>query len=99
MSVKEIFETMEYGPAPESDKAVKEWLAKNNNKFGLFINGKWENPNSKQFFETVNPSNKHPLAEIAHANEKDVNKAVKAAKKALPQWSGLSGHELSLIHI
>lgn len=93
MSVKEIFETMEYGPAPESDKAVKDWLTKNNNKFGLFINGKWENPNSKQFFETVNPSNKHTLAEIAHANEKDVNKAVKSAKKAFPQWSGLSGHE------
>ncbi|MFT5801862.1 MAG: aldehyde dehydrogenase (NAD+), partial [Nonlabens sp.] len=56
-------------------------------------NGKWEKPASKKYFDTVNPSNKKTLAKIAEANGKDVNDAVGAAKKALPAWAALSGHQ------
>ena len=79
MKIKKIFETMEYGPAPESPKAVLNWLEKHDNKFGYYCNGKWEQPSTKKYFNSINPSNKNVLAEIAHAGEKDVNKAVKAA--------------------
>ncbi|WP_052594346.1 aldehyde dehydrogenase family protein [Aureispira sp. CCB-QB1] len=92
MSIKKIFETMEYGPAPESTKAAFDWLNTHNNKFGYYCNGKWETPSTKTYFPTINPSNQEVLAEIAHAGEKDVNKAVKAAKKALPQWGKLGAH-------
>ncbi|BDS10073.1 aldehyde dehydrogenase family protein [Aureispira anguillae] len=92
MNIKKIFETMEYGPAPESPKAALDWLKKHNNKFGYYSNGKWETPSTKKYFPSVNPSNKEVLAEIAHAGEKDVNKAVKAAKKALPKWVKLGAH-------
>lgn len=92
MNIKKIFETMEYGPAPESTTAAFDWLKKHNNKFGYYCNGKWENPSTKTYFPSVNPSNKEILAEIAHAGEKDVNKAVKAAKKALPKWVKLGAH-------
>jgi aldehyde dehydrogenase (NAD+) len=40
MKVKEIFETMEYGPAPESAQEAHEWLAQHKNKFELFVDGK-----------------------------------------------------------
>ena len=41
MSVKEIYKTMEYGSAPESDAEAKAWLASHKKKFDLFIGGKW----------------------------------------------------------
>jgi len=83
---------MEYGPAPESPKAALDWLKEHNNKFGYYCNGKWENPSTKEYFPTVNPSNKTVLAEIAKTGEKDVNKAVKAAQKALPKWLKIGAH-------
>lgn len=83
---------MEYGPAPESTAAAFDWLKMHQHKFGYYCNGKWENPSTKTYFPSVNPSNKQVLAEIAHAGEKDVNKAVKAAKKALPKWVKLGAH-------
>ena len=41
MEITEIFETMEYSPAPESPDLALEWLKEHKSKFGLFINGKW----------------------------------------------------------
>ena len=36
-SVREIFDTMEYGPAPEGDKPAREWLARfDGKKWDLF---------------------------------------------------------------
>ncbi len=92
-SIKEIYTTMEYGPAPENPAEAMAFLKKNNNIFSLFINGKWKKPASKKYFDTINPANKKKLAKIGEANEKDVNDAVAAAKKALPAWAALSGHQ------
>ena len=92
MKVKEIYESMEYGPAPESASMAHEFLDRHNRKFDLFINGKWSKPDSKNYFESVNPSNKEKLAEIADANGKDVNRAVSAAKRALPLWLEIGPH-------
>ena len=39
-TVSEIFETMAYGPAPESDKPALEWIARQNGAFGLFLGGR-----------------------------------------------------------
>ena len=41
MELKEVFETMAYGPAPESPAAVNQWLDDHERKFGLFINNQW----------------------------------------------------------
>jgi aldehyde dehydrogenase (NAD+) len=44
--------------------------------------------NSKKYFKTFNPNDEQPIAEIAHANHKDVDRAVKAARKAYDNvWS------------
>ena len=95
MKIKEIFKTMDYGPAPESSKEAIDFLEKHDRKFQLFINGKWEKPTSKKYFFSVNPSNKEKLAKIADANVKDVDRAVAAAKKALPKWVEIGAHRRS----
>jgi len=76
-------------PAPESTGHIK--LKK---KYGLFINGKFVKPKSDKYFETVNPATEEKIADIAEAGEKDVDMAVKAARKAYKEtWSKLSGKE------
>jgi len=93
MKIKEIYETMEYGPAPENPDQAIQFLENHNRTFKLFINGEWVSPSSKEYFDSVNPSTKEVLAKISEANEKDVNKAVAAAKKALPEWIEIGAHQ------
>lgn len=64
-------------PAPESKSA-----AKINERYDLFINGKFEKPSNKKYFATINPATEEKLSEIAEANAADVNKAVAAARTA-----------------
>ena len=93
MEIKEIYNTMVYGPAPETAKPALEFLENHNRKFELFIDGAWVKPNSKKYLDSNNPSNKEFLAQIAEADETDVDKAVKAANKALPEWVAIGGFE------
>ncbi|MFT5165233.1 MAG: aldehyde dehydrogenase (NAD+) [Saprospiraceae bacterium] len=93
MKVKEIYETMDYGPAPESAGEATEFLESHKRTFQLFINGQWKKPSSGIYFDSINPSNKEKLAKTAEANEKDVDDAVKAANKALPKWVAIGGHQ------
>ncbi|MDG1331038.1 MAG: aldehyde dehydrogenase family protein [Crocinitomicaceae bacterium] len=79
----------DYSPAPESTSHID--LKK---RYDLYINGEWVKPSSKKYFKTINPANEELLAEVAHANEKDVDKAVKAARKAYEEvWSKTSPSE------
>ncbi|HKW39616.1 MAG TPA: aldehyde dehydrogenase family protein [Gemmatimonadales bacterium] len=90
--VAEIFETMAYGPAPESDKLALEWIAKHRGQLGLFIGGRWTNGTGSEQFDVVNPATAGTLARVTQAGATDVDAAVVAARKAFPAWSGLSGH-------
>src|SRR5437762_1529062 len=54
--VAEIFETLDYGPAPESDKVAQAWLESHGRSFGHFINGKWLKPAKGKSFTTKNPA-------------------------------------------
>ncbi|MGB7342363.1 MAG: aldehyde dehydrogenase family protein [Phototrophicaceae bacterium] len=91
-TVKEIFNSMEYSPAPESDNAAQQWLEEHGHQFELFINNKWQAPES-DYYEISAPASGEKLADIANASAKDVDKAVKAARKAFKSWRALSGHE------
>lgn len=77
-----------YAPAPEDTKHIT--LQK---QYDLFIDGKFVKPNSKKYFDTNNPATEQKIAEIAEADEKDVDKAVKAARKAFEKWSKISAKE------
>ena len=89
--VAEIFETMEYGPAPESDKTAREWLAARDNTIGHYINGKWVVPQKSKWFETKNPATGETLAKVALGTALDIDNAVKAARAALKKWQALDG--------
>src|SRR5207249_10197872 len=91
-TVSEIFETMAYGPAPESDKPALEWIARQDGAFGLFIGGRWTKGTSDAGFDVINPATTARLARVTQAGQADVDAAVAAARQAFPSWSALSGH-------
>lgn len=78
--------TFDYAPAPESTSIVNI-----KSSFDLFINGEFT-PGHGTAFKTINPATEEVLAEIAEADQTDVNAAVAAARKAYEKiWSRMSG--------
>ncbi len=63
-------------------------------KYKMFIDGEWVDSESKKTFKTLNPETNEPWAEVPEANEKDIDKAVKAAQKAFEgSWPSLFPRE------
>lgn len=91
-SVKEIYQTMAYGPAPEAADAAEAWLDAYQRKFKLFIDNEWLESENQSYEAAYNPARGETLAQVAVASAKDVDTAVKAARKAYPAWSASSGH-------
>lgn len=77
----------EYDPAPETSSPQLQ------DRYTLFINGKWTAPRTKKFFTSLSPRDGKPLADIALAGAADVNAAYQAATSAFPEWSKLPGAE------
>src|SRR5688572_13502248 len=92
-SVAEIFRTMEYGPAPESDKEALAWLAKRHGTLGHFIGGEFTR--AGKTFDVTDPATTKVIARVTDGTKADVHAAVAAAKKALPAWKSLSPHARS----
>ncbi len=92
MSVRDIFETMEYGPAPESADQAWAWLRERDQALDHFIGGQWRKPSSGDYFESHSPSTGELLAQVADGNDDDVNQAVGAAVDALEGWVAIGGH-------
>jgi aldehyde dehydrogenase (NAD+) len=81
----------EYAPSLESTDHFK--LA---SRYNLFIGGKFVEPHSGKWFETLNPATEDTLAEIAEADAEDVDRAVKAARQAYEKtWRKISASERS----
>ncbi len=78
----------EYAPAPESRAVVNL-----RSDYGLFIDGEFT-AGSGSAFKTVNPATEEVLAEVAEADQADVDRAVAAARRAHTRvWSKMSGSE------
>src|SRR5213082_812950 len=92
MSIVEKFMTMEYGPAPEDPREAVAWLDLHERRFSHFINGNWQAPAAGTSFETADPSTGEKLATVAQGSMEDVDRAVKAARAALPTWQALTLH-------
>ena len=90
MTVKEIFDTLDYGPAPEGAGDALAWIVDQGSRFGCFIGGAFTEPG--QTFETRDPATGEVLAEITQATQTDVAAAVAAARKAQPGWAK-DGHK------
>lgn len=91
-SIKEIMETLDYGPAPESNTDVKRWLEDHSSGIGHFINGNFIEP-AGSLTDVVNPADDSVIAKLAKGTQEDVDSAVKAARNAFSKWSTLAGHE------
>ncbi|QGV78889.1 aldehyde dehydrogenase family protein [Streptomyces ficellus] len=78
----------EYAPAPESRSVVD--IAPS---YGLFIDGEFTEAADGKVFKTISPASEEVLSEIAQAGAEDVDRAVKAARKAFASWSALPGAE------
>jgi aldehyde dehydrogenase (NAD+) len=96
MSIAEKFLTMEYGPAPEDPKEALTWLDHHGRRFGHFIGGEWHPPVEGGYFDTNDPATGEKVAVIAQGSAADIDSAVRAARKALPHWQALTGHERAL---
>ena len=79
----------EYAPAPEARNIVKIQP-----RYGLFINGEFVAPHGGRYFETINPATEEALAEVAYADAEDIDRAVRAARRAYETvWGKLPGKE------
>src|SRR5207248_7563470 len=82
-------ERWSYAPALEANSYIKL-----RNRYQLFINGRFVPPKSGDYFDSINPATEEELAEIGCANEKDVDLAVKAARRSYKNvWSKMPGRE------
>jgi aldehyde dehydrogenase (NAD+) len=89
--VADVFQTLEYGPAPESASLVQEWIAARSGGTQLFIAGKWVRPEASESFDTHDPATGKVIARIAQAGNADVDAAVAAARAASPAWRETPG--------
>ena len=91
MTVAEIFESMEWGPAPESAAEAQAWLDGHGRAFGHYVGGKRMTPG--ETFATGNPADGAELAQVTQGSEADVARAVKAARKAAKGWAAAADHD------
>jgi aldehyde dehydrogenase (NAD+) len=72
-TVSEIFESLSYGPAPESSMPAEGWLDDHGRAFGHFIDGKWVKPEGRKVYETKNPATGLLLRSFASFCVKSMN--------------------------
>ena len=58
-------------------------------RYDLYIGGKWVPASDGRTFATINPANGEKLADCAEATKEDVDAAVQAAWAAFPAWRDL----------
>jgi aldehyde dehydrogenase (NAD+) len=90
--IAEIFETLEYGPAPESADAALAWLEARGREILPFIGGEFRKPADGEWFDTLNPATAKPLARVVQCGAAEVDAAVDAARAAQGAWWELGGH-------
>ncbi len=89
------FKKIKYGPSPEDSKEVMQWIKNLPNPNHNFIGGEWKKSSSKKNLISINPGNNKKLFNLTVSSKKDVDIAVKAAKKAFNSWSKISSYERS----
>jgi aldehyde dehydrogenase (NAD+) len=78
----------DYAPAPEATDHIRV-----RDRYGLFIEGHFQEPASARYVATINPATEEPIAEIAWAAEADISRAVQSARDAQAGWAALADRE------
>ena len=86
MTIKDIFDSMAYGPAPESAAEALAWLTNHNHAFGHWIDGAFTKPG--QTFPTSNPANGKHLINTRNPSSRQHSRV------HLPIWRGRHHHNL-----
>ena len=89
-TVRDIFDSMAYGPAPENNAEALAWLRKNGS-FGHWIDGGFTS--AAAGFATTNPATGQVLAQVSQGTLADIDVAVQAARRAQGKWAKRSGAE------
>ena len=66
-------------------------------KFGQFIDGKWQHSEKKETYEVINPATEEVLGHASKATPADVDRALKSAEKGLEVWKKTSPWKRSAI--
>jgi len=66
-------------------------------KFGQFIDGKWQSSFGSETYEVINPATEEVLGKASKANSKDIQLALKSAEKGLVVWRNTTPWERSKI--
>ena len=64
-------------------------------KYTNYIGGKFLEPKSKKYLNTISPSTENLLAKVPLSNQQDVNSAVNAARIGFETWSKISPSQRS----
>ena len=89
--VRDAFQTLDYGPAPESHDLAAEWLQDGERVFAHYIGGRWTDGDGT-VHQTRCPGDGRLLGSFRYGTDDDVDQAVAAAAEALPEWQALGGH-------
>ena len=66
-------------------------------KFGQFIDGKWQQSSNGETYEVINPATEEIIGKASKANSQDVQRALKSAQRGLQIWKNTSPWERSKI--
>lgn len=88
--VKTAFDTLSWGPAPESAALAREWLDGHARRFGCYVGGAWTEP--RDTFMVSDPATGAELALVSQSDASAVDAAVAAARAAQPGWEALGCH-------
>ncbi len=66
-------------------------------KFGQFINGKWQKSSGGETYDVINPATEEIIGKASKANKKDIDLALKSAQKGFEIWKNTSPWERSKV--
>ena len=66
-------------------------------KFGQFIDGKWQKSSSGETYDVINPATEEIIGKASKANNEDIQKALKSAEKGLKIWKNTSPWERAMV--
>ena len=84
--------------APQMHSRVQEFVGKPRK---MFIDGKWVEAASGKTFPSYNPATGEVMAKVAEGDREDIDRAVKAARKAFEssKWPRMTASQRGQLHL
>ncbi|MCO4817619.1 MAG: aldehyde dehydrogenase family protein, partial [Planktomarina temperata] len=89
MPIETIFDTMEYGTAPEDRSIALQWIANHSGLIGPYVNGVFAP--ARDDLAIRNPATGEKLAGMTLCTKDEVTEAVQSARAAQPDWQKAGG--------